>query len=187
MINDASIIELFWRRDEQAIVELQKSYGNLCFKIANNILNQMEDAEECVSSAYCEIWNTIPPEHPNNLSAYTCKIVKNFAINKLKYNLAEKRSKNFSVSLTELEDCVRSDLKPEEIIETKELSKSINEFLRKQNEISRKIFVRRYWHSDSIDEIARLYDMNKKTVSTVLFRTRKKLKQHLKKEGFIHE
>lgn len=186
-MNDASITELFWKRDEQAISQAQAQYGKLCSKIANNILKQAEDAEECVSSAYLKVWESIPPNRPDNLCAYICTIVKNLALKKLKYNSAEKRSVNLSVSLTELDECLPSSFNTESCVATEELSKAISDFLRTQNEQSRKIFVRRYWYTDSIDDIAELFGMKKKTVSTILFRTRKRLKQYLSKEGFINE
>lgn len=93
-MDDSSIIELFRRRDEKAIFELKQKYDKLCFYVAGNILSQHEDAEECVSSAYYELWNNIPPESPNNLKTYLCRIVRNIAINRLQYNSAEKEIRN---------------------------------------------------------------------------------------------
>jgi len=48
------------------------------------------------------------------------------------------------------------------------------------------VFVRRYWYRDSVSKIAEYFDMNEKTVATYLFRTRKKLKEYLKKEGYVY-
>jgi RNA polymerase sigma-70 factor (ECF subfamily) len=47
--------------------------------------------------------------------------------------------------------------------------------------------VRRYWYSETVEDIAAFYDMNVKTVATYLFRVRKKLKAFLQKEGYIDE
>lgn len=46
------------------------------------------------------------------------------------------------------------------------------------------MFVRRYFYADGIGEIARLTGTGKANVSQILFRTRKKLKAFLEKEGF---
>ena len=100
------IIELFRKRDEQAIAELKKKYQNLCMHVAGNILSRPEDVEECVNSAYFDIWNNIPPETPNDLKTYLCRIVKNKAIDRLKYNSAEKRNAQLTVSLDELAECI---------------------------------------------------------------------------------
>ncbi len=41
-----------------------KKYGDLCMKIARNILNDPQDAEECVNDAWLGAWNSIPPQSP---------------------------------------------------------------------------------------------------------------------------
>ena len=81
-VNDLSIIELYWARDESAIDETDKKYGNYCRKIANNILQNQEDSEECVNDTYLKTWNSIPDDKPNIFSAYLGKITRNLAINK---------------------------------------------------------------------------------------------------------
>ena len=184
-MNDESIIELFRNRDEQALEELKLKYGRLCFHIAGNILSQREDIEECINSVYYDIWNRIPPDEPNDLRTYLCRIVKNKAIDKLKYNSAMKRNSQFSVSLDELAECIPDTR--QENISAQKLAKLISLFLRTQDERHRKIFIRRYWYGDSLSKIAEFFDMNEKTVATYLFRTRKKLKDYLRKEGYYYE
>lgn len=184
-MDDASIIEMFRSRDENAIAELKLKYGKLCLYTAKRILSQHEDAEECVNSAYYDIWNNIPPDDPEELRTYLCRIVKNKAIDKLKYNTAAKRSQQFSVSLDELSECIPDHSANEP--SAAELAGMISSFLRTQDELRRKVFVRRYWYGDSLCEIAVMYDLNEKTVATYLFRTRKKLKEFLKKEGYYNE
>ena len=183
-MDDASIMEMLIERNEKAISELKDKYGRLCFYLAGNILSQPEDVEECVNSAYFVIWNNIPPDTPEDLRTYLCRVVKNKAIDKLKYNSAEKRNSQFAVSLDEVAECI-----PDESgdISTKKLSELISSFLRTQEEKTRKIFVRRYWYGDPLSKISELFGMNEKTVATNLHRTRKKLKDYLKKEGYDYE
>lgn len=181
-MNDASIMELLRERDESALKELKNKYDGLCCYIAGNILPRREDIEECVNSAYYDIWNKIPSEEPQDLKTYLCRIVKNKAIDRLKYNRAQKRNSQYEVSLDELSECI-PDSRGDDISAEK-LAGIISCFLRTQDEIRRKVFVRRYWYGDSISKIAEFYDINEKTVATYLFRTRKKLKEYLKKEGY---
>ena len=54
-MNDASIIEMLWERDERAISEIKDSYEKLCFHIAGGILSKHEDMEECINSAYLDV------------------------------------------------------------------------------------------------------------------------------------
>lgn len=48
MLEDSKIIELFFERAEQAIIELSAKYGTVCNRIARNILKNVLDAEESV-------------------------------------------------------------------------------------------------------------------------------------------
>lgn len=186
-MNDASIIKLLFERNEQAIEEMKISYEKLCFYIAGNILSVKEDQEECVNSAYMDVWSSIPPNKPDNLKTYLCKLVKNCALNRKKYNTAAKRNQDFSVSLDELSECIPDGKSIEKAISDEQLGSAISKFLRGQPEKYRKVFVRRYWYSDTVEDIAAFYEMNPKTVATYLFRVRKKLKAFLQKEGYIDE
>lgn len=186
-MDDASIIKLFLQRNEVAISELQNKYEKLLFKIAGNILKQNEDVEECVNSTLLSVWNSIPPQTPTNLRAYTCKIAKRNALNKLKYIQADKRNLNLTDSLFELEDCVSDDEYVEDSVFAKELEQAVNRFLLSQKKIDRNLFIRRYWYFDSIESIAEFYGLNSKTVASRLCRTRKRLKEFLIKEGLANE
>lgn len=98
-LDDSKIIELFYARSEQAIVELSQKYGSVCSKIANNILNNKLDAEECVNDAYLGAWNTIPPQNPNPLLTYISRIVRNLSIKKYHSNTSVKRNSFYDVAL----------------------------------------------------------------------------------------
>jgi len=184
-MDDASIIELLRNRDETALAELKRKYDRLCLYIAGNVLSQREDIEECVSSAYYEVWNNIPPAAPDDLKSYLCRIVRNIAINRYEYNSAAKRDSRYTVSLDEIADCVPDT--PDEEIRLGDLADAISRFLRTQDDTRRRVFIRRYTYGDSVAEIAARYSLNEKTVATYLFRTRKKLKEFLKKEGYDYE
>lgn len=186
-MNDASIIELFLLRDEKAIEEAKNKYGRLMTSVTMNLLNQKEDAEECVSSALLDTWNRIPPDKPENLGAYMLKIAKRKAINKLKYDTAKKRNSKLTVSLSELEECFPCNESPSDAVSAKILAEAISRFLREQDELSRNIFIRRYWYTESVIEIAEFYSINENSVATRLFRTRKRLKEYLIKGGYINE
>ncbi|MBO4876621.1 MAG: sigma-70 family RNA polymerase sigma factor [Ruminococcus sp.] len=184
-MDDNTIIDLFRKRDENAIVEMKLKYGRLCLYIAENILSQREDAEECVNTAYYEVWNKIPPEDPADLRLYLCRIVRNIAIKRLEYNKAKKRDTGMTVSIEEIAEMLPA---PDEgIADGRLLADAVSRFLRTQDEIKRKVFIRRYWYGDPIARIAAYYGLKEKTVATYLFRTRKKLKAFLQKEGYDHE
>ena len=61
---DQTIIDLFWRRSEDAIQNTAQKYGKYLTKIAMNVLNCREDSEECVNDTYLAAWRQIPPDRP---------------------------------------------------------------------------------------------------------------------------
>lgn len=182
-MDDSKIIELFFERSEQAIIELSNKYGPICTRVAANILNNREDAEECVNDAYLGAWNTIPPQKPNPLLSYVCRIVRNLAIKKYHSNSAMKRNSIYDVVLDELENCFPASNSVEDEFNAKEIAHIIDDFLETLNRENRVMFVRRYWHSDSIATIAESFHTSRHNVSVRLSRTREKLRKHLIKKG----
>jgi len=85
VLDDSKIIDLFFERSEQAIDELSVKYGSVCSSVAFNILNNRQDAEECVNDAYLGVWNTVPPQRPDPLLSYLCRIVRNLAVTSLSF------------------------------------------------------------------------------------------------------
>lgn len=181
-MDDQKIVDLFFERSEQAIAELAHRYGALCTAVATNILNNAQDAEECVNDAYLGVWNTVPPTRPNPLRSYVCRLVRNLAIKKYHMNTAIKRNSHYDVALDELENCLSSTASVEDEIDARELARHINDFLATLNREQRVLFVRRYWFADSIDELAVRFHTNNHTISVRLFRLREKLIEHLTKE-----
>ena len=174
---------MFLERSEQAITELSNKYGAVCMKVADNILNNRQDAEECVNDAYLAVWNTIPPQKPDPLVSYVCRIVRNLALKKYHANTAQKRNSFYDVALDELIDCIPGSFSVEDEAEAAELAGSINAFLETLDRQSRILFVRRYWHADSIEALAAMFHKSRHAVSVRLSRIRKALKGYLLKEG----
>lgn len=182
-LDDSKIIDLFYERSEQAIIELSQKYGSVCTKVANNILNDVRDTEECVNDAYLGAWNTIPPQRPNPLLSYVCRIVRNLAIKKYHANTAAKRNSIYDVALDELENCFPASTSVEDEFNAGEVARSIDRFLETLDKENRIMFVRRYWHSDSIADLAELFHTSNHNISVRLSRTREKLKKYLIQEG----
>ena len=182
-MDDSKIIELFYERSEQAIIELSNKYGHICYKAADNILNNRLDSEECVNDAYLGVWNTIPPQKPDPLLSYVCRIVRNLALKKYHNNTAQKRNSIYDVALDEIADCIPASYSVEDEFAAREVAGLIDGFLETLDRQSRILFVRRYWHADSIEELAALFHKSKHYISVRLSRIRKDLKHYLEKEG----
>ena len=185
-MEDSKIIELYWQRDESAIHKTEEKYGNYLNKIAFNVLMDAEDSKECVNDTYFQAWGSIPPNKPTHLSLYLGKIVRNLAINRLRDKSAIKRTANrYSISLSELEECVPYGNSLDEVIDENVLSELIGKYLRKVSDDARRCFIKKYFHMESIKEIAEFYEMSEAKVKILLHRTRKGLKEFLKKEGHV--
>ena len=181
-MTDSQIIALFWERNEDAIQETDAVYGRKLYAISDKILHSKQDAEESVSDTYMRAWETIPPQKPNYFFAYLAKICRNFSLCKLQWNSAAKRNAEV-VSLTqEMEQCI-PDRSHERKLEGEEIGRVLNQFLDSISLESRLIFMRRYWYTDSIQEIAARYNISQSKVKTQLHRTRNKLQLFLESEG----
>lgn len=185
-MDDNTIVELFFERNETALSELSRKYGTFLSKIAERIVCSREDAEVCVNDAYLRAWNTIPPARPNVLKAFVGKLVKCAAVSMLRAEKAKKRgSGEFALVLDEISDCVSGNDSAEDELEKKELINEINDFLKKCREFDRRAFVLRYWHCESVSEIARRLCSSESKVSVSLFRTRGKLREYLENGGYV--
>ena len=184
-LEDEKIVALYMERSENAIIETASKYGSFCRTIAFNILSNYTDAEECENDTYLAAWNTIPPTRPAKLSTFLGRLTRNIALDKYDYYTAQKRNSKFDLLLSELDDCISVPDNVEEEYEAGQVAKIISEFLRSRDYESRNVFLRRYWYADSISDISERFGMSESKVKSMLFRTRKKLKQYLKREGMI--
>lgn len=182
MIEDEEIIALFFARSERAIQELDGKYGKACYALSYHIVHDRQDAEECVNDAYWGLWNAIPPAKPNLLLPYLCKIVRNYSLKRRSRNTAAKRDSSYDAALEELEACLPDRNTVEAALDAKELSRMIEHFLDTLTVENRVIFLRRYWFSDSYQDIARQVGLSQKTVSVRLTRIRRKLKEYLSEQ-----
>lgn len=183
MIDDEKIIDLFFERSEQGIRELDAKYGNICRTLAYNIVNNRQDAEECVNDAYLGAWNAIPPARPNPLLPYIVKIVRNISLKSYWRKNAAKRSSRYTIAMEEIEACIIDPKTVEEEMETRELACIMEDFLDTLTAENRVIFLRRYWFADSYKDIAEFMRLSEKAVSVRLTRIRGKMKRYLVERG----
>ena len=184
-LEDREIIALFHARCEQAIDELGKKHGAYAKKVAFNILHDAQDAEEAVNDTYLAAWNTLPPQKPDPLRTYVCRIARNLAIAKLRSNTAGKRNSGYDAALEELAEVLPATETVESACDAAELTAAIDRFLDGVCYDDRYMFMRRYWYGDSISDIAAAMRMGPHRVTVRLSRIRKRLSDYLKKEGLL--
>lgn len=185
-MNDERIIDLFLKRDEQAIRECMDTYGAYCRAVVAGILSDPGDIEEAVADTYLAAWNTIPPQKPKHLRLFLGKITRNRAVSLLRRDNADRRGGNqVTVALEELSQCVSPTGSPEQDVDARQLAAAINGFLQKQPLQQRQVFLRRYFYLEEIPAIAYRYGIKETNVRMILSRTRQKLRKHLIKEGYL--
>lgn len=184
-MEDIEIIDLYRSRSENAIAESEKKYGRYCFTVANNILSNREDSGECVNDTWLHTWNVIPPQCPDRLKLFFAKITRRLSIDRLKSRNSQKRGAGqLALALDELEECVPGNSHVEDTLNEKLLTECIEAFLRNISNRDRQFFLRRYFFTESVSDIASGFKVSENVVSVSLYRTRAKLKKHLEMEGF---
>ena len=204
-MTDEKIIQLYFNRNEKAIEETAIKYSSYCYKIANNILRNRQDSEECLNDTWMQTWDSIPPTHPVHFNLFLAKIVRRrctivtipFRIpflcncriptgNKYRNNYTQKRGRGeIALVLEELEECLAGHSDVEALYIAEELQETINTFVRALPEREGNVFIRRYFYSDSIKDISVRYRMSENNIRVMLNRTRNKLRDRLEKEGYL--
>lgn len=183
-MDDNRIIELLFERAETALDEVSKKYSRLYKGIIREVLSDECDVEECENDVLMAVWNTIPPNRPNSLPSYICKIARRIGINRFKFNTRQKRNTGYIVMLSELDDCLPAEEPIDDSNERSEIIRAVlSDFLRNLDPETEILFVRRYMYLESVAELARRFELDENRVSVKLYRARKKLKKVLEKEG----
>ncbi len=182
-MEDRQIIDLYWQRNEAAIAETGRKYGCYCNSIAMNLLENREDAEECVNDTWYQAWVRIPPARPKCLSVWLGCIVRRIAINLWHKNHAKKRDCALEILLSELEDCIPAPDTSMQAVQESALTQSIQKWLATLSAQERAVFIRRYWHGTSINALAAQLGLPAGRLTQQLFRLRQKLRTHLEQEG----
>lgn len=184
-LDDGVIIDMLFDRDESALTELSRKYGSYCASIANNILRNREDSEECVNDTYMKTWESIPPEKPRILAAFLAKITRNLAIDRYRRDHSKKRGgDDMELIFEELEECVSDGSSVEATAERREILAAVNRFLGKLSAKNRIMFVSRYCYCESVHDIAARFGVKENNVSVSLNRTRAQLREYMRKEGY---
>ena len=185
-MEDSQIVELYWSRSENAIAETLSKYGGFCRQIAYGILASTEDAEEVVNDTCLGAWNSIPPHRPAVLSAFLAKLTRRISIDRWRSKTSAQRGGGeLPAALEELAECVPAGNSVEAEAEAKELERLIGAFIRSLPDMERRVFLCRYWYLDAVPAISRQFGFSESKVKSLLFRTRRRLRVYLEKEGVM--
>ena len=177
-MSDREIVDRLWSRDETGIAVMQEQYGAYCYEISLRIVEDREDARECVNDTWLQAWNSIPPNRPSSLKHYVAKIVRNLSLNRLEKKQADKRGGGKVEAVYEEVQELFSRVNPiEEMIERQVFAERLNSFLSTLPAQQRNIFLRRFWFFETPAEIAKRYGLKEKAVYNRLFSLRKQFRE----------
>ena len=187
-MEDQAIIALYWSRDPRAIDHSSRKYGAYLFTVAQRILQSREDSEECVNDTWLRAWNGMPPQRPDILRMFFAKITRNLAFDRYKAAGALKRGGGTcAVALEELGECIDHETDLEDQILAEALKETVGRFVAALPPREADVFTRRYFFVEAVQDIARAYGLRPNHVSTMLRRTREKLRRYLQEEGWMDE
>ena len=187
-MEDKQIVKLYWDRNPEAISESSEKYGDYCFTVAQNLLCNAQDSEECVNDTFLGAWNSMPPHIPERLRLYLAKIIRSLAFNRWNSRTAQKRGGGeLPLVLEELEECIAGGTDPEEQVEASELSESVRRFVKSLPAREKNVFVSRYFFTQSVEQTAKDSGLTVNHTYVMLSRIRKKLRRHLVKEELVYE
>lgn len=180
---DQQMIDAVYNRSEQGLNDMARTYGSLLYTVSMNLLQNAEDAEECVNDTWLKVWNTIPPYRPTYLRSFLCKITRQIALDRYRANHRQKRGTDDSGLRIEWDENAIPSI-PEDDNPLEGVGDAIEEFLAKRDVESRVLFTRRYFLGESLQSLAERYEKNPKILAVKMARLRNQLKKYLEKEGY---
>ncbi|MCH5204155.1 MAG: sigma-70 family RNA polymerase sigma factor [Oscillospiraceae bacterium] len=183
-MEDRKIVELYFKRDENAIRQTQRKFGKRIVNISKHITGSALTAEEVENDTYLRAWESIPPTDPASyLFAFLARIARNISISLCRERSALKRDAVLVELSNEMAECLPTSCSIEEEAEADMVLELINKFLFSKTEDKRNIFMRRYWYLDSVSDIAKRFGQSESSVKTTLFRLRNELREYLAEQG----
>ncbi len=184
MPEDGEIVDLYWARDERAIKLTDLKYRAYLMHVAENILHDLQDSEECLNDTYVAAWNSMPPNRPQILKAFLSTIIRRNALNLHRNQNTQKRGGvSQALSLSDLDDMV-SDYGSEYTNQDVAcLAGALETYLDQLDERRRYVFLSRFYYGKSIAEIADTMQCHRSAVNRDLTYIRTTLRKHLEKEG----
>ena len=184
-MEDHTIVDLYWQRDESAIRETEQKYHRYLTAVATRVLPDPEDVRESLNDAYLRAWESIPPQRPQRLGIYLGRLVRQVSIARWRRYTSQKRGgTEYALTLSELEECLSIGDDAAQTVEAQLLADAIGAYLRTLPAESRILFVRRYYYMEPIRVLADHFGWGESRIKSLLWRTRRDLAAYLKKEGF---
>lgn len=185
LLSDQEIVDLYWQRNENAIVETDLKYHGFLMNVAQMILHNWHDSDECLNDTYLRTWNAIPPTRPNVLQAFLASIMRRCAIDLYRKNTSSSKiPQGLAISFEDVSDVFADNGADYSIESSRQLASTINQYLAELPGRTRHVFISRYYFAMPIKQIARQLDCSVATVHREIAYIKQTLAEFLKQEGY---
>ena len=184
LLSDEQIIDLYFAREERAITETDNKYRGYLHTVANNILANEQDAEECLQDTYLRTWNTIPPERPSVFHAFLAKITRNLSLNR--YDMRKRKGRipaEAICPMDEVQDFLPDPNGPDDDTLSEAVKRIVMTYLEQTTRRRMYVFVARFFYSYTVSQIAGRLGCSTSTVNKELAEIKRELRACFEKEG----
>ena len=184
LLSDEQIIDLYFAREERAITETDNKYRGYLHTVANNILANEQDAEECLQDTYLRTWNTIPPERPSVFHAFLAKITRNLSLNR--YDMRKRKGRipaEAICPMDEVQDFLPDPNGPDDDTLSESVRRIVMTYLEQTTRRRMYVFVARFFYSYTVSQIAGRLGCSTSTVNKELAEIKRELRACFEKEG----
>lgn len=178
MIDDLNFVKELKNKNQDALLYVLDTYGNLIYRIAYTNTNSKTLSEECVNDVLLKVWHCIDSfNYPDNkFKNWIASIAKHTSI-----DLIRKEGHRLNTINDDSNTLISADN-----IESEQITKAELELVKKYimnfKEIDRNIFIQRFFLNKDIKEISELYNMTPNAVKLRILRARTKLSKLMKEE-----
>ena len=184
LLTDEQIIDLYWERDEDAIVQTNQKYRNYLYTIAYQILSNHEDSEECLNDTYLKTWNSIPPTKPHIFRAFLSRITRNTALDQQETAQRQKRvPPELCDPLSDFEGFLSDSPSMDDIPEAKRIGALISAYLDTVSDRKLYMFISRYYFFVPAAKIAQKLHISESAVRKQLLGMKQALRKYLTDGG----
>ncbi|HZK24878.1 MAG TPA: sigma-70 family RNA polymerase sigma factor [Oscillospiraceae bacterium] len=182
VITGENVVLALQAKRPEALEYLINQYGQSVYSLARTILRSAasEDVEECVSDIFAAAWQK-SKEYDGQKGT-----IKTWLLMLTKYRALDYRRKlsTQSAYLASDEQLTTSLQAVEDEVLQRERLQLTLAVVETFSELDQKLFFRRYFLQEALDELAAAFDLTKRAVENRLWRCRKELRDQLaEKEG----
>lgn len=170
---DEALVKLLLDREEAGLDQLQARYGGMLHYIADGILRDARDTEECVSDICLRVWDRIGQYDPQkgSFSAWLTALAPQRRP-QLPPGPAPRPARTSQARSQPGET-------PEEALLRQEQADRLCLALRRLSETERALFYRKYYYCQSTAQMAAEMGLSERAVEGKLYRLRKQLRRAL--------